>query len=264
MVERRINRRQQGDLGEASALEWLTAQGATVFLPFGHSPDIDLIAQFGGSLTRVQVKTSVCRVTTPSGLGRWSVLISTRGGNRSWSGTAKLLDPELIDFVFALVGDGRRWFIPVDEIEARSCVQLGGPKYSEFEIGSAPDLENTVYGTVPAAPTITAALGGVSKRSTDGDCKSSGSAFAGSNPASPIPSAAERSERTPTGQTRVSGNRQIVIPKRAFEEAELQRGDRLKAVARRPGEVTFQRIGPRYDEGPRPSGPSGCSSPFES
>ena len=31
-----------------------------------------------------------------------------------------------------------------------------------------------------------ASRGGVSKRSTDGDCKSSGSAFAGSNPASPI------------------------------------------------------------------------------
>jgi hypothetical protein len=36
--QRLINRRQQGDLGEASAIEWLTSKGATVLIPFGHSP----------------------------------------------------------------------------------------------------------------------------------------------------------------------------------------------------------------------------------
>jgi len=39
MKERLINCRQQGDLGEASAIEWLTRQGATVLVPLGHSPD---------------------------------------------------------------------------------------------------------------------------------------------------------------------------------------------------------------------------------
>jgi hypothetical protein len=38
-VDRLINRRQQGDLGEVSAIEWLTRQGATVSAPLGHSPD---------------------------------------------------------------------------------------------------------------------------------------------------------------------------------------------------------------------------------
>ena len=56
-MDRLINRRQQGDLGEASAIEWLTRQGATVFTPLGHSPDYDLIADSDGRFMRVQVKT---------------------------------------------------------------------------------------------------------------------------------------------------------------------------------------------------------------
>ena len=43
--ERLINRRQQGDLGEASAIEWLTSVGAMVLIPFGHSPNYDLVAE---------------------------------------------------------------------------------------------------------------------------------------------------------------------------------------------------------------------------
>jgi hypothetical protein len=48
-VDRLIDRRQQDDLGEASAIEWLTRQGATVSVPFGHSPDYDLIAEINGA-----------------------------------------------------------------------------------------------------------------------------------------------------------------------------------------------------------------------
>lgn len=56
--ERSINRRVQGDLGEASAIEWLTSKGALVWLPVGHSPDVDLMADLDQRLLRVQVKTS--------------------------------------------------------------------------------------------------------------------------------------------------------------------------------------------------------------
>ena len=62
-MERLINRRQQGDLGEASAIEWFTRAGAVVSTPLGHSPDYDLIADFGDRPLRVQVKTSVCTGT---------------------------------------------------------------------------------------------------------------------------------------------------------------------------------------------------------
>jgi hypothetical protein len=125
----RISPREQGDVGEASAIEWLVTRGYPVYLPLGHSPDCDLIAQDGPRLLRVQVKTS-----TVYAHGRWAVTVCTRGGNRSWSGLVKRLDPARIDFIFVLVADGRRWFIPAAAIGGGAAVHLGGPKYAAFEV----------------------------------------------------------------------------------------------------------------------------------
>ena len=36
--------------------------------------------------------------------------------------------------LFVHVGDGRRWFIPAAAVEGRTAVNLGGPKYAEFEV----------------------------------------------------------------------------------------------------------------------------------
>ena len=127
----RLSPRLQGDIGEWSAIGWLIHQGAKVFLPLGHSPDVDLIADFGDRVARVQVKTStVCRVK------RWDVALATRGGNQSWSGVAKLFRPGQCDFLFVYVGDGRRWFIPSSAVEGGSGIRLGGPKYEDYEIES--------------------------------------------------------------------------------------------------------------------------------
>ena len=110
-------------------MEWLGTQGYGVWLPVGHSPDCDLIADDGAALLRVQVKTTV-RFRNR----RWEVMICTRGGNQSWSGTVKLFSPSRCDRLFILVADGRRWFIPTRAVEAGTGLLLGGPKYSEFEI----------------------------------------------------------------------------------------------------------------------------------
>ncbi|HEX8065026.1 MAG TPA: group I intron-associated PD-(D/E)XK endonuclease [Thermoleophilaceae bacterium] len=121
--------REQGDLGELSAVEWLGYRGAAVAIPFGHSPDWDLVAELDGRLLRVQVKTSGFRQGD-----RWQVRVCTRGGNQSWNRVAKLFDPSRCDFLFALVADGRRWFIPSEALDGRTAIVLGGPKYSEFEV----------------------------------------------------------------------------------------------------------------------------------
>jgi Holliday junction resolvase-like predicted endonuclease len=121
--------REQGDLGERAALHWLMAQGAHVSIPFGHSPHYDLVADFHRELLRVQVKTSVCRYKR-----RWAVTVCTRGGNQSWQGLVKKLDPTRFDYLFVLVADGRQWFIPAPRIEGVTAIHLGGPKYSEFEV----------------------------------------------------------------------------------------------------------------------------------
>ena len=122
--------RLQGDWGELSALLWLTGQGAVVSRPIGHCPDYDVLADFAGSILRVEVKTG--RRRTPH--GRWEIAICTRGGNQSWSGMTKRFDTARCDYVFVLVGDGRQWFIPATAIDATTAVRLGGPKYAEFEV----------------------------------------------------------------------------------------------------------------------------------
>jgi hypothetical protein len=124
-----LSSRRQGDLGEVSAIEWLSAQGYTIYLPLGHSPHCDLVIELDGRLKRVQVKT--CSVYRNE---RWEVTLCTRGGNRSWSGLVKRLDPARIDYLFVLVACGRRWFIPASDIAGGTGILLGGPKYESFEV----------------------------------------------------------------------------------------------------------------------------------
>jgi Holliday junction resolvase-like predicted endonuclease len=126
----RLSPRRQGDLGEFSAMEWLTNEGYGLWLPMGHSPHVDLIAEDDEErLLRVQVKTSsVCRND------RWEVRVCTMGGNRSWSGIVKRFSAAHCDWLFVLVGDGRRWFIPAASVEGGTKLHLGGPKYAEFEV----------------------------------------------------------------------------------------------------------------------------------
>jgi len=97
-----MNPRQQGDLGEYSAIEWLASRGYPVFVPIGHSPDVDLVALMDRRAVRVQVKT--CRRRVP--VNRWDVMLCTRGGNQSWNGLSKRFSSDRCDYLFVLVGDG--------------------------------------------------------------------------------------------------------------------------------------------------------------
>jgi PD-(D/E)XK endonuclease len=126
---RQENPRRQGDIGEAAAIAWLTRTGFGVWVPLGHSPDADLIAQREDRLLRIQVKTS-----TALRNDRYEVSLATKGGNRSWSGRVKTIDPSRYEYLFVLVADGRQWFIPATEIAAKTMLLLGGPKYAAFEV----------------------------------------------------------------------------------------------------------------------------------
>jgi hypothetical protein len=124
-----VNPRRQGDLGELSAIDWLGSRGYPVWLPLGHSPDVDLVTRIDGRLVGVQVKT--CTVIEH---GRFQVTLATRGGNRSWNGLVKRFSSERCDWLFVLVADGRRWFIPAHAVGGGSKLALGGPKYAAFEV----------------------------------------------------------------------------------------------------------------------------------
>jgi hypothetical protein len=130
-----VHWRRQGDLGELSAMEWFASKGAIVCFPIGHSPDWDFIAQLEGRLLRVQVKSCIAFYTQ-----RWHASVCTRGGNQSWSGLVKRFDPASCDYLFAVIGDGRRWCIPARALQGKTSIALGGPKYAEFEVESGRPL----------------------------------------------------------------------------------------------------------------------------
>jgi hypothetical protein len=140
-----VNPRQQGDLGEYSAIEWLSSHGYPVFVPIGHSPDVDLVALIDDRAVRVQVKTSGRR----SPYGNWEVAVCTRGGNQSWNKMVKRFGPERCDQLFVLVGDGRRWFIPSEVVEGTTSIVLGGPKYADYEVESGRPFVGTSLHSAP-------------------------------------------------------------------------------------------------------------------
>ena len=115
---------------------WLAEQGYDVYLPLGHSPDIDMIASRDAETMRVQVKTS--RVIRG---GRWEMTLCTRGGNQSWNGIVKRFSADRCDALVAVVAEGRRLFIPADEVGGGSHILLGGPKYEAFEVEAGPPLD---------------------------------------------------------------------------------------------------------------------------
>jgi PD-(D/E)XK nuclease superfamily protein/antidote-toxin recognition MazE-like antitoxin len=245
---RLINRRRQGDLGEASAIEWLTSVGATVLIPFGHSPDFDLVAEAHGRLLRIQVKTCTCRVA--NAYERWQTQLATNGGNQSWSGVAKTFDPSRFDYLFVLTGGGRRWFIPVTAIEARHSVHLGGPKYAAFEIEEGRQISQLVYGA--RNPTLESmSAGGVSKRPTDAVCKTVGLSPSQVRILPPPfrprpgfrPSQYDR-KLGRTGEAVLNQKRRVTLPRQACMEAGLQDGDRVRVQSDGDGRIMLERVEP--------------------
>ena len=247
-MDRLINRRQQGDLGEASATEWLTRQGATVFLPFGHSPDVDLVADLDGRLIRVQVKTTTYKETRATG-ERWQAQLATNGGNQSWNRVAKKFDRSRTDYLYVLTGNGRRWFIPATAVEASTNVALGGSKYSEFEIEPSSPIAQLVYGANPAHL----------ESAPPGECPSGQRELTVNQPAMPtqvriLPPPSEHAAAAGgvTGTTQVWGKRRITIPLGPFAEAGLEIGDRVRATCVGEGEVALSRIDPPVFAQPSP------------
>jgi PD-(D/E)XK endonuclease len=245
-MERAINRRQQGDLGEASAIEWLTSRGALVLVPFGHSPDFDLVARIEDRLLRIQVKTSTQETRTASGHVRYPVSLVTCGGNQSWNGVVKKIDPETIDYLFILTGRGRRWLIPSTALEGQHTIQLGGPKYSECEIEPGRRITENVFGRdgpldLPAPGEYprgqrTAAVNG---QALPSQVRLLPPPLASSRPVKPT-----NYERKPgqRGEAVINQKRRVTIPQRPFFEAGFANGGRVRVRADGPGRIVIEEI----------------------
>jgi PD-(D/E)XK endonuclease len=236
----KLKPRQQEDIGELSAMEWLASKGAHIYVPVGHSPDIDLVAEIDGVVLRVEVKTAT-RETSP---GRWSVSLSTKGGNQSWSGVTKYFDRARCDFVFVHVGDGRRWFIPTGAIDGRTALVLGGPKYANYEVERGRLL--TAVGEKSRLNSGTP--GEYRSGQPGGAVNAVAYAFGGSNPPSPIasdrPVKPTNYERKPgqQGLAVINQKRRITIPQRPFFEAGFANSGRVRVRAVGPGRILIEQI----------------------
>ncbi len=246
-MERAINRNHQGDLGEASAIEWLTTKGATVLIPFGHSPHFDLMAELDGRLLRIQVKTSTQERTTPDGQPRITVTVATRGGNRSWTGVSKTLDPSRFDFLFVLTGRGRRWLIPAGALDGRTAISLGGVKYAEYEIEPGTPIREVVYGE--AAPLESAVAAGEypsGQRTATVNRQAQPSQVRILPPPLPSPRPLRPSnyERKlgRTGQAVINQKRRITIPQQAFFEAGFENGSKVRVRSDGPGRIVLEQV----------------------
>jgi hypothetical protein len=226
-------------------MEWLASKNATVWVPFTHSPHVDLMAEWDEGLIRVQVKTSTYRGSKANS-DRWHVSIATNGGNRSWNGLAKRFDQARVDHLFVLVGDGRRWFIPAHLVEGSRGLVLGGAKYSEFEIERGTSLEALIYGEAPANRIAIASP-------LPGECQSGQmdqtvnlTAMPTQVRILPPPS----SSLPATRQVLLRPKRQATFPKAPCEEAGILPGDRLRASADGPGRIVFEKISAEATEAP--------------
>lgn len=226
-----MNTRRQGDLGELSAVEWLTWSGAVVFLPVGHSPDVDLVADFGDGPIRIEVKSS-CSYKDD----RWSVGIATMGGNQSWTGTVKSFDPGRCDYLFVHVGDGRRWFIPTHALECHRTITLGGPRYSEFEIESGRPLTE-------ASPLRSRTpLGGCQSGQMDGAVNAAAMPSQVRILPPPLRIADNESVANPSGHARIWGKRRITIPDRVMNASRLKVGDDVRIQSDGDGSLSLVRV----------------------
>jgi hypothetical protein len=121
-------------------------------------------------------------------LGRPQRPLRSRGGGRGSPDprAGQRFDPTKVDYLFALVGNGRRSFIPALALEASRSLRLGGPKYAEFEIPRANPIEHLVDGD--GAVTLESESNPGEYRSGQPGCavNALAYAFAGSNPASPM------------------------------------------------------------------------------
>ena len=186
-----------------------------------------------------------------AGGARWEVSLATNGGNQSWSGVAKVFDPSRFDVLFVLVSDGRRWLIPAEAIEASRGVNLGGVKYSEFEIDQGPPIDGLVYSTLESGPPEGEYASGQRTGSVKPWTLSSQVRIL------PPPSAARLSART-----RVSKNHQITIPLGPFRGAALQVGQAIRVTATGDGQLHLDRIEMSTDSA-KESGTSAVSGAAE-
>ena len=127
-----MNKKQQGNIGEAFAIYYFSRKGHTVSKPLSENTPYDLIVDVAGRLQRIQVKTTSYQRYKNGG---YTVQLRTNGGNQSGKGKSTLIDAAFVDLVFVLCDDGSYYEIPAIYCEGKANMILS--KDSEFYAGNA-------------------------------------------------------------------------------------------------------------------------------
>jgi len=119
----------QGNMGLSKAIDYFTSHQIPIAIPMNDTQKYDLVADFGGKLNRISVKTSRFK----GQYGGYEVQIKNAGGA---SGICKIrtFDNSTCDYLFILTGDDKIYLIPSKEITAKNAIVVGGTKYNEYEV----------------------------------------------------------------------------------------------------------------------------------
>lgn len=125
-----MDRKQQGNIGEAFSIYHYTSRGFIVSKPLTENTPYDLIVDNHDRLFKVQVKTSSYQRYEGGG---FTVQLRTNGGNMSGAGKYKLINPSEVDVVFVLCSNGCFYEIPSSIVEGKANIIVS--ETSEFFLG---------------------------------------------------------------------------------------------------------------------------------
>lgn len=142
--------KQLGNLGESKALWKFISLGIPVYIPFGDNEKADLVAEFGGKLNKIQVKTSD---KIEDGKFEVSLKSSTIHNGVTYYHT---YSKEEIDY-FALYNKESDilMLVPISELENRTAVKISVPfKPSRNQHKSFNYLDYTFENVILSAETL--------------------------------------------------------------------------------------------------------------
>ena len=125
------NSKKQGDIGLVLAIAWFEMNDYPVSIPLTDSQDYDLIIDMSGSLKKVQVRTTYNQQKS----GSYEVNLRVLGGNRSGTGQVKRFIDTDVDYLFVVVENGAKYFIPKSTITNKRAINVcNDGEYEQYRV----------------------------------------------------------------------------------------------------------------------------------
>jgi hypothetical protein len=125
------NSKKQGDIGLVLAIAWFEINDYPVSIPLTDSQDYDLIIDMSGALKKVQVRTTYNQQKS----GSYEVNLRVTGGNRSGAGQVKYFINTDVDYLFIVIENGAKYFIPKSNITNKRAINVcNDGEYEQYRV----------------------------------------------------------------------------------------------------------------------------------